>query len=159
MKKRKKSTHSAWAKKRVSEYEDGHHLSKFCVPYHDYMLTLANGETFTMNVGYEGDWGHVQQSFLGDAEHLEEVVGWGDDENGHITIIAVVDEETGESINVRQWAKHKVWVYVNCFSDGGCADCLALGRARPRKLNRCPCLLGMRKEARGRRHEGAGASA
>ena len=131
-------------------------LNKFCVPYHAYTLTLENGEVLTMNVGYEDEWGNVQQCFLGDIEHWEEAVGWGNDVDGHIKIVAVVDAETGESLNVRQWAKNNVWVYVNCYSDGSCKVCLALGHARPRKLNRCPCLLSMREEKCGLRHEGMG---
>lgn len=131
-------------------------LNKFCVPYHAYKLTLENGEVLTMNVGYEEEWGNVQQCFLGDIEHWEEAVGWGNDVDGHIKIVAVVDEETGKSLNVRQWAKNNVWVYENCFSDGGCGKCLTLGRARTRKLNSCLNLLSMREEKSGLRHEGMG---
>ena len=152
---RRTSTKSARARKCLGEYEDGCQTNRRGVPYHAYTITLENGEVLTMNVGYEDDWGNVQECAPDDTEHWEEAVGWGNDVDGHIKIVAVVDEETGKSLNVRQWAKNNVWNYVNCYSEGGCEACLALERARPRRLNGCPWLLSLLTEKSGRPPESA----
>ena len=91
-------------------------VNKQGVPYHRYSLTLEDGTEKTMDVGYEEDWGHVQQCAPDDCDGWENAVGWGDDECGHVKIISVVDEESGKKKNVRKWAERCVWSYVGNYS-------------------------------------------
>lgn len=83
---------------------------------HEYTITLADGDTKTVNVGCEDDWGNIQQCVPDDCDDWETSVGWGNDEDGHIKIVDVVDEETGEHIEPLKWAKDRVWCYVDYFS-------------------------------------------
>jgi hypothetical protein len=48
-----------------------------------------------------------------------ECVGWGNDSDGHIEIINVIDMESGKHINPMEWAKNYVWRYV----EGSFANC------------------------------------
>ena len=91
-------------------------INKYGVPYHCYCLTLADGTEVTMDVGYEEDWGNVQQCLPGDCEDWEDSVGWGNDLDGHIKIVGVIDGATGRSLYVRQWAEQSVWPYVDNYS-------------------------------------------
>lgn len=148
MKSRSAATDSLWVAKRQNEYEDGRSINKFGVPHHRYSLTLEDGTIQPMDVGYEEDWGHVQECALDDPHRWVGVVGWGNDIDGHKRIVAVKDDETGEFLNVRHWAKNDVWVYVNCYSEAGCAKCLSLDRVRPTKLNECPYVKDYAKSHR-----------
>ena len=50
-------------------------INKYGVPYHCYVLTLADGTQVTMDVGYEEDWGKVQQCTPGDCGYLLHPIG------------------------------------------------------------------------------------
>ena len=91
-------------------------INKYGVPYHCYVLTLADGTQVTMDVGYEEDWGKVQQCTPGDCGYLLYPIGWGNDEDGHVAIVGVIDAVSGKSLNVRQWAERFVWSYVSNYS-------------------------------------------
>lgn len=116
MRKRNTATDSTPETNCLNAYGEERRINKFGVPHHRYMLTLENGKTLSMSVGYEEDWGFVQQCGPDDTRYWKTAIGWGNDADGHIKIVAVVDEETGESLNVRQWAKEDVWSYANCYS-------------------------------------------
>ena len=91
-------------------------INKYGVPYHCYRLALANGTEVTMDVGYEEDWGRVQQCGPSDCKDWSNSVGWGNDADGHTKIIGVIDCDTRRSLNVRGWAKRFVWPYVSNYS-------------------------------------------
>lgn len=94
----------------------GRDINKFGVPYHCYTLLLANGEEVRMDVGYEEDWGDVQECLPDDCDDWIDSVGWGNDEDGHVKIVGVVDDETGKNMDVCEWAKKRVWSYVGNYS-------------------------------------------
>lgn len=129
-------------------YEEERPINKFGVPHHMYVLTLADGTTKSIDVGYEEDWGLVQDCNPEDTRDWANCVGFGNDVDGHTKIVAVVDEETGKPLEVCQWAKNDVWIYVNCYSEDGCAECLSLGRARPTKLDQCRWLQSLERRCR-----------
>ena len=91
-------------------------INKYGVPYHCYRLSLADGTEVAMDVGYEEDWGHVQQCLPDDCEDWKDSVGWGNDEDGHVKIAGVMDCATGKPLKVRQWAELCVWSHVNNYS-------------------------------------------
>lgn len=90
--------------------------NKFGVPFHSYTVFLANGDSVTMEVADEDDWGSVQECSPDDCEDWENSVGWGNDEDGHIKIVKVIDNLTGDEMDVREWATQRVWSYVDCYS-------------------------------------------
>lgn len=90
--------------------------NKYGVPYHCYELTFINGETKYIDIGCEEDWGNIQEMWVDDGYgKLDACVGWGNDEDGHIQIVKVIDMETNESLNVIDWAE-EVWDYVDNYS-------------------------------------------
>ena len=95
---------------------EGRAINKLGVPYHSYTLRLANGAEVGMDVGYEEDWGNVQQCVPTDCDDWIGSVGWGNDEDGHLKIIGVADDETGESLMVYEWAKCCVWPYADNYT-------------------------------------------
>ncbi len=101
---------------RFPSANEGRSINKFGVPYHSYTLRLANGDEVRMDVGYEEDWGNVQQCMPDDCDDCFESVGWGNDMDGHLKIVDVVDDETEESLVVHEWAKYCVWCYVDNYS-------------------------------------------
>ena len=88
-------------------------FNKFGVPYHKYDIDFNNGDGRIIDIGYEEDWGHIQQAF---DKKGKEYIGWGDDENGHLKIVKVVDCETGKKINPFDWATNYVWIYAEKYS-------------------------------------------
>ena len=96
--------------------DEGRCINKFGVPHHCYRLSLENGDEVHMDVGYEEDWGNVQQCTPDDCDDCFNAVGWRNDEDGHVKIIGVVDDETEESLSVLEWAKYCVWSYVGNYS-------------------------------------------
>lgn len=97
--------------------------NKFGVPYHSYTLTLRNGNTVNCEVAWEEHWGNVQETIptdYPDEETYNECcdidVGWGNDDDGHQIIDKVVDDETGQELNVRDWANNCVWCYIDNYS-------------------------------------------
>lgn len=132
----------------TNSYKDERSINKFGVPYHRYVLTLADGSNRSIDVGYEEDWGSVQNCNTNDTRDWADGIGFGNDVDGHTKIVAVVDEVSGKPLKVCQWAKNDVWIYVNCYSEGGCAECLSLGRARPTRLNKCHHLRRLKRGCR-----------
>lgn len=91
--------------------------NKYGVPYHEYEIVLNNGESKVIDVGYEEDWGNIQQMFKDDGySKMIECVGWGNDSDGHIEIINVIDLEADKEINPIEWSKNYVWCYVDNYS-------------------------------------------
>ena len=91
--------------------------NKYGVPYHEYEIVLNNGESKVIDVGCEEDWGNIQQIFKDDGySKMCECVGWGNDSDGHIEIINVIDMESEKHINPIEWAKNYVWCYVDNYS-------------------------------------------
>ena len=90
--------------------------NKFGVPYHEYQITLLGGDKKNINIGYEDDWGNIQQCTPGDCPEWQNSVGYGNDEDGHIEIVKVVDLENGLEIDPMLWAKNFVWKYVENYS-------------------------------------------
>ena len=101
---------------RLPGTNEGRSINKFGVPYHSCTLLLANGEAVRMDVGYEEDWGNVQQCMPDDCDDGFKAVGWGNDEDGHLKIVGVVDDETGKHMDVCEWAENRVWSYVDNYS-------------------------------------------
>ena len=93
-------------------------LNKYGVPYHRYLLRLANGETIEADIGYEEDWGNIQPCVPDDCEDWETSVGWGNDLDGHVKIMMVVDMEMHNYLNVKRWVEY-VWGFVKNYSEGG----------------------------------------
>ena len=90
--------------------------NKYGVPYHEYEIVLNNGESKVIDVGCEEDWGDIQQMFKDDGySKMCECVGWGNDSDGHIEIINVIDMESGKHIKPIEWAKNYVWCYVDNY--------------------------------------------
>lgn len=90
--------------------------NKFGVPYHDYEIFLIDGTKKIVNVGYEEDWGNIQQCTPDDCPEWQDSIGWGNDLDGHTEITKVIDLETDEVLNPLYWAKNFVWKYVNNYS-------------------------------------------
>ena len=92
--------------------------NKFGVEYHQYEIVLANGDVRTIDVGCEEDWGDIQQMFKDtDFGKMVECVGWGNDSDGHIEIISVIDiENNNRSMNPLEWAENHVWIYADNYS-------------------------------------------
>ena len=90
--------------------------NKFGVPYHGYTLTLADGRRKEMDVAWEEYWGEVQPCLPQDCDDWEKTIGWGNDADGHVKIVAVTDQETGAALDPRQWAEELVWCWVECYS-------------------------------------------
>ncbi len=91
--------------------------NKFGVPFHAYTITLSNGEEILVDVGEEDDWGDIQECTPGDdCRDWRTAVGWGNDADGHVEIVKVVDEETGRELDVREWAEKCVWAYADNYS-------------------------------------------
>ncbi len=90
-------------------------LNKFGVPHQRYLLRLCNGETQIANIGCEEEWGNIQPCTPGDCEDWISSVGWGNAEDGHVKIIMVVDLDTHDYLNVKQWAEY-VWGFVENYS-------------------------------------------
>ena len=96
-------------------------MNKFGVPYHQYELHLSDGDSTTMDVGYEEDWGNVQPMNPDDfpvccPEDWNRRVGWGNDADGHVEIIKVLDLENNREFSVREWAESFVWNYASNYS-------------------------------------------
>ena len=90
--------------------------NKYGVPHHWYSLALADDTTIEMDVGCEEHWGDVQPCLPGDCEDWTTAVGWGNDVDGHVKIIAVSDCDSGEVLEPRKWARDCVWNYVSEYS-------------------------------------------
>ena len=90
--------------------------NKFGVPYHKYRIKLIDGSTREIDVGYEEDWGNIQQCTPDDCDDWEKSVGYGNDEDGHIKIVKVIDLEKCLAIDPMLWAKNFVWKYVENYS-------------------------------------------
>lgn len=90
--------------------------NKFGVPYHEYELTLNNGTTITVDVGCEEDWGDIQK-MLKDTDSGDPIVcvGWGNDSDGHIEIVSVLDSKTRKIIPPMEWANDCVWSYADNY--------------------------------------------
>ena len=96
-------------------------MNKFGVPYHQYELHLSDGDSTTMDVGYEEDWGNVQPMMPDDfngrvPEDWFSRIGWGNDLDGHIEIVEVLDLKCNRILSVREWAENRVWKYVPNYS-------------------------------------------
>lgn len=96
------------------------YINKFGVPYHRYELELANGTSVEMDVGWEEHWGNVQSCLPEDCDDWETSIGWGNDADGHVPIVAVTDSETGRiRHDIRRWADSCVWRYVGNYAEKG----------------------------------------
>lgn len=94
------------------------YFNKFGVPYHRYELALVNGTSVVMDVGWEEHWGNVQPCMPEDCEGWKTSIGWGNDVDGHVPIVAVTDFETGRTRHdIRRWAESRVWRYVKNYSE------------------------------------------
>lgn len=91
-------------------------VNKYGVPYHSYNITLINGTEINIDVGYEEDWGNIQQCTPDDCPQWENAVGYGNDLDGHTEIIKVIDNETDIEIDPWKWANECVWKYVDNYS-------------------------------------------
>ena len=89
--------------------------NKFGVPYRRCVLRLADGRVVTMDVGCEEDWGNVQPCLPDDCPDWETAVGWGNDADGHVQIVSVVDPETGRVWSPRRWAARCVWRWTTRY--------------------------------------------
>lgn len=88
-------------------------VNKYGVQHHQYLIELEDGEEICVDVGCEEDWGDIQQIF---DDSGVECVGWGNDADGHIRVVGVVDTWTGERLPPLDWAKSKVWSLVDDYS-------------------------------------------
>lgn len=88
-------------------------FNKYGVQHHSYRIELEDGEEICVDVGYEEDWGDIQQIF---DDSGVECVGWGNDADGHIRVVGVVDTWTGERLPPLDWAKSKVWSLADNYS-------------------------------------------
>lgn len=84
--------------------------NKYGVPHHEYEIFLADGTSRILDVGCEEDWGDVQEAAPDEVSDWEKSrVGWGNDADGHVEIVKVVDCETRDEIDPMKWAKECVW--------------------------------------------------
>lgn len=98
--------------------------NKYGVPYHSYQIFLADGEEEEIDVGIEEEWGNIQECGPDDKvkSRWDKAVGWGNDEDGHVEIVKVVDLEgdmtwgIGMKHTPRQWAMKRVWCYADNYS-------------------------------------------
>lgn len=92
--------------------------NKFGVNYHKYEITLINGATKIVDVGYEEDWGDIQQMWKDTGfGNMVECVGWGNDNDGHLEIVKVIDiEDFDKDISPIEWAHNHVWKYADNYS-------------------------------------------
>lgn len=97
--------------------QEWRHKNKYGVPCHMYEITLADGTGRLVDVGYEEDWGNIQEATPDEVRDWEKSrVGWGNDADGHVEIVKVVDRETGDEIDPMKWAKEFVWPYADKYS-------------------------------------------
>ena len=90
--------------------------NKFGVPYHGYTLTLKSGREVIMDIGYEEEWGNVQQCFKdGSDGKLVECVGWGDADEWD-EVVNVFDYETKDNLAPLPWAEENVWKWADKYS-------------------------------------------
>lgn len=95
--------------------------NKYDVPYHCYTIKLADGTTKFVDIGCEEDWGDIQRMLPtdvfkdDDSSDYYNKVGFGNDSDGHIEIVEVIDTVTDENINVREWGEY-VWSFVDNYS-------------------------------------------
>lgn len=90
--------------------------NKFGVPYHSYHLTLANGDFITFDMAWEETWGNVSkwnEVFNGGEDN--EYVGYGNEDDGYVEIVKVVDNETNKEIDVWDFLK-ECEKYVDNYS-------------------------------------------
>ena len=91
--------------------------NKYGVPYHEYEIYLANGVTRIVDIGCEEDWVNIQEAALDEVRDWEKSrVGWGNDADGHVEIVKVVDRETGDEIDPMVWAERHVWIWNKEYS-------------------------------------------
>lgn len=110
---------------------EGEETNKYGVPYHAYKLYLADGTEDVIDVGYEEEWGDIQECFEGEegdedadicGSDEEDKVGLGNDVDGHVEIMKVEDDESdmvwevGTKNTPYKWATEKVWCYVDNYS-------------------------------------------
>lgn len=92
--------------------------NKYGVPYHEYEIVLNNGESKVIDIGCEEDWGDIQQMFKDDGySKMIECVGWGNESDGHIEIISVIDISSNKHISPIEWANKYVWCYAENYSN------------------------------------------
>ena len=101
--------------------------NKYGVPYHPYEIILANGKSEYIDVGVEEEFGDIQDCFdFADGDECssdeEHKVGFGNDVDGHIEIVMVVDLEgdgvweVGTENTPYKWAQDRVWCYVDNYA-------------------------------------------
>ena len=92
--------------------------NKYGVPYHKYEITLANGDVKYVDVAVEEEWGNIDRIYR-DAGfgNMVECVGYGNENDGHIEIIGVVDCESDRHYSPLEWADKCVWIYIDNYCD------------------------------------------
>ena len=93
--------------------------NNYGVPYHEYEITLLNGEILCVDIGIEEDWGDIQECVPDDQcanDDWTGKVGWGNDADGHIEIVKVVDCEFGHELDPLAWANDCVWCWADAYS-------------------------------------------
>ena len=111
--------------------ESGAEKNKYGVPYHAYKLYLADGTEDVIDVGYEEEWGDIQDCVESDEDEdfgdicgsdEEDKVGLGNDADGHIEIMKVEDMESdmvwevGTKNTPYDWAIERVWCFADYYS-------------------------------------------
>ena len=87
------------------------------VPNDEYMIELENGRKVHVYLSYEDDWGNIQPCIPSDCEDWRTSIGWGDDANGHVKIVRVVDCETNESVgSVYRWYEQVVTKFMDLYT-------------------------------------------
>lgn len=91
------------------------------VPYHVYELKMADGTSKIVDVGDEDDWGNLQDCTPGDCTDWMFAIGYGNDNDGHVRIVRVLDTEdnsvwSGNSA-VRSWYQSCVACFTENYSD------------------------------------------
>lgn len=91
--------------------------NKYGVPYHKYEIMLADGTSRIVDIGCEDDWGNIQEAYPDEVRDWEKShVGWGNDADGHIEIVRVIDCETRDDVDPMNWARHFVWNWACKYS-------------------------------------------
>jgi len=74
--------------------------NKYGVPYHGYHLTLADGRVLEFDMAWEDTWGNVSNwNEMFDGGEDNDYVGYGNEVDGYVEIVKVLDDETGEEID------------------------------------------------------------
>lgn len=94
--------------------------NNYFAPSNEYIIQFKNGDKRTIDIGDECDWGNVQPCIPTDCEDWKDSVGYGNDSDGHIKIVKVIDCDSNKiwsgNKEVKSWYKSRVACLAETYS-------------------------------------------